>query len=208
MGFFLVIEGLDGSGKTVIARDLAAHLKAQIGAEKVLLTYEPHDESFSGELIRAVLRKEMTISARTLALAFATNRADHLNKDVEPFLARDGSIVICDRYYLSSLVYQTTKTTPLDYVWQINGGSRPPDLTIFLNASDEVCYQRIGNRGQSRELFEENLHEKRAKYDTAIEFLRNRGERIVEANADGTIPQVLAAVIDVLRQVFPLQSQP
>lgn len=208
MGFFLVIEGLDGSGKTVIARELAAHLRAQIGVEKVLLTYEPNNDMLGGEFIRSVLRKEIAISPRTLALAFAANRADHLDREMEPFLEQAGNIVICDRYYLSSLVYQTTPTTPLDYVWQINSGSRSPDLTIFLNASDEMCYQRIGNRGQSRELFEDKLHEKRAQYETAIEFLRNRGERIVEANADGTIPQVLTAVIEVLTQIFPLQPHP
>jgi dTMP kinase len=208
MGFFLVIEGLDGAGKSVIARELSQHLGRQLGKQQVLLTYEPYNASLGGEFIRQVLRKEIMVSPRTLALAFAANRADHLDREIEPFLREAGNVVVCDRYYLSSLVYQTTPTTPLDFVWRINTGSRSPNLTLFLNASDEVCYQRIGNRGQSRELFEENLHEKRLQYETAIEFLRNQGERIVEVNADGTIPQVTSTVIDVIEQIFPLQTRP
>jgi dTMP kinase len=208
MSFLLVFEGLDGAGKSVIARELTQHLGQQLGSDRVLFTYEPHNPSLGGEFIRQVLRKEIVVSARTLALAFAANRSDHLDRVIAPFLQQNDNVVVCDRYYLSSLVYQTTPTTPLEYVWQINAGSYSPHLTLFLNASDEVCYQRIGKRGQSRELFEENLHEKRFKYEVAIEFLRNRGERIVEINADGTIPQVLGAVIDIVNQFFPLQSLP
>lgn len=205
-GFFLVIEGLDGSGKTEMARRLTAALRSanENGERRVLLTYEPHDPSFGGEFIRQVLRKAIVVSPRTLALAYAANRADHLDREVLPFLAGgEGRIAISDRYYLSSLVYQTTPDLSTDYVMGINAGSRPPDLTLFLDASAETCYQRISRNRPTRELFDERLAEMRHKYEHAIAYLRGRGERLVALNADGTAEQVLTAVLATLRDHAP-----
>ena len=202
--FFLVIEGLDGSGKTEIARRLVELLRKRLAnEEQVIFTYEPHDPSFGGELIRQVLRKEIAVSPRTLALAYAANRADHLDHEIEPFLAGNQHIVVCDRYYLSSLVYQSTAELTMDYVMELNAGSRRPDLTLFLNASTETCYHRMNKRGLTRELFDERLTEMRHKYEAGIGYLRERDEPIVEINADGTIPDVLAEIEQVAVNHFP-----
>jgi dTMP kinase len=205
-GFFLVIEGLDGSGKTETARRLTTALRAAtpLGEERVRLTYEPHDPSFGGEFIRQVLRKEIAVSPRLLALAYAANRADHLEREVLPFLAGGaGRVAISDRYYLSSLVYQTTPDLSTEYVMTLNAGSRPPDLTVFLDASAETCYQRISRNRPTRELFDERLAEMRHKYEAAIAYLRQRGEQIVALNADGTAEQVMEAVLATLRDHAP-----
>lgn len=205
-GFFLVIEGLDGSGKTETARRLTTALRAAtpLDEERVRLTYEPHDPSFGGEFIRQVLRKEIAVSPRLLALAYAANRADHLEREVLPFLAGGaGRVAISDRYYLSSLVYQTTPDLSTEYVMTLNAGSRPPDLTVFLDASAETCYQRISRNRPTRELFDERLAEMRHKYEAAIAYLRQRGEQIVALNADGTAEQVLEAVLATLRDHAP-----
>jgi thymidylate kinase len=91
--FFLVLEGMDGSGKSEISRRLTEKLSTSLGAEQVLHTYEPHNDSAAGEYIRDVLGKRITISARTLALAFALNRADHNERMIAPFL--DGDSKCC-----------------------------------------------------------------------------------------------------------------
>ena len=74
--YFIVIEGLDGSGKSEITRRLALLSIGQMDGERVLFTYEPHDPSVAGDYIRAVLRQEFSIAPQTLALAYALNRAD------------------------------------------------------------------------------------------------------------------------------------
>ena len=66
--FFLVLEGLDGSGKSEVARRLADILRASFG-ERVKHTFEPHNPSAAGDFIRQVLAKQITVSSRTLALA-------------------------------------------------------------------------------------------------------------------------------------------
>lgn len=197
--FFLVIEGLDGSGKTQISRRLHRTLSQTYRAD-VELTFEPHDPSTAGLYIRRVLtRKIKHVHPRTLALAFALNRADHVERIINPFLnSRPQRIIICDRYYLSSLVYQTTSEIDMEEIMYLNRGARQPDLTIFLNASTRVCYERMRNRPADRELFEKNLDQTRDKYLKAIDFLRSRGETIHEVNADDDMETVLNRILDTL----------
>jgi thymidylate kinase len=63
--FFLVLEGMDGSGKSEISRRLSDLLRAALGDERVQLSYEPHNPSAAGEYIRDVLGKRISISSRS-----------------------------------------------------------------------------------------------------------------------------------------------
>lgn len=202
--FFLIVEGLDGSGKTVIARRLAQVLQAT-HKDKVKLTFEPHDPSCSGLFIRQVLMKRLkNISARTLALAFAANRADHCDREIVEYLSTgEQRIVICDRYYLSSLVYQSSPDLSLDEVMAFNAGAQPPDLTIFLNASNRTCYERMRRRPEDKQLFEKNVSHTRENYKNAIEFLRGRGETIIEVDANPSIQEVLKDIVTILTDYGP-----
>ncbi len=202
--FFLVLEGLDGSGKSEISRRLAARLAEGLGDDCVLLSYEPNNPSAAGEYIRDVLHKRISISMRTLALAFALNRADHNERVINPFLnGGDHRVVVCDRYYLSSLVYQSTDGLTVEDVLDLNRAARRPDLTLFLDASPETCHQRIGARQDHRELFEDRFAEMRAKYQTVIEFLRGHGEQIEFVDANGDIDSVIAGIVSVLQRCAP-----
>jgi len=84
-----------------------------------------------------------------------------------------------------------------------NSGAIQPNLIIFLNASDSVCYQRMRERAESKELFEASLRKTREKYLGAIEYLRKRGDIIVEVSADGTKSEVLNSILDTLREYGP-----
>lgn len=201
--FFIVLEGLDGSGKSEISRRLYERMSGALG-ERVMLTYEPHDPSAAGEYIRQILRKEIAVSPWTLALGFALNRADHNERVITPFLtAGDRRVVICDRYLLSSLVYQSTGGLSVDDVLALNAGARRPDLTLFLDARPETCYARMDARRGDRQLFEERLAETRDKYFAVIRLLQARGEPVQVLDANGSIGAVLGAVIEAVNQSAP-----
>jgi dTMP kinase len=198
---FLVLEGLDGSGKSELSRRLRAQLSAIYG-ERVLLTYEPYDPCVAGDYLRQALRKEIVVSNRTLALAYALNRADHLDRVIDPFLRGAGCVVICDRYLLSSLVYQTRDGMSMDDVLLLNAGARNPDLTLFLDVTPETSRQRLQGR-QVKELFDDQLEEMRQQYHAAIRYLEDRGETIRVIDANGTIDEVLNAVSAALAPFLP-----
>lgn len=198
--FFIAIEGLDGSGKTTIARQLAYFMQSAL-KKSVKLTFEPHDPSCGGLFIRQVLEKKIRdFSHETLMLAFAANRLDHCDREITAWLSKgNDKIVICDRYYLSSLVYQTNENFDCDYVMNLNSGARKPDLTIFMNVSNKVCYERMKIRNKPKELFERNLTKTREKYFEAIDYLRNsRNEKIEVVDASGSMKEVLEKIVKII----------
>jgi len=144
MSLFIAIEGLDGSGKSTAAAGLAKVLEEKYGCE-VKLTYEPNNPSAAGQYIRDILTKKITqFHPRVLPLALATNRLDHNSRVIQPWLENEYGkrIVISDRYYLSSLVYQSSEDFPMEKVMKLNEMARRPDLILFVNVSEEICFQR------------------------------------------------------------------
>lgn len=208
--FFVVIEGIDGAGKTSIARALNNILRQTLG-ENVLLTEEPHNESLMGRDIRSALRQERELSPVELAQAFALNRSNHLKTVIECHLQKEQAVVICDRYLLSSLVYQTRDDITMDDVYYINRWARMPDLTIVLQVSAHIAYQRMDERSKSaRELFENDLPTRLKKYCAGVELLRGKGQNIITVEGDGELPAVIKDVLDALEAGAPpwLRIQP
>lgn len=208
--YFIVVEGMDGSGKTGITRQLHSVL-SQTQGDNVALTVEPHDPSAAGLYIRNALTKRIKATPLALALAFALNRTDHNTHVIDPFLSgKQPRIIISDRYTLSSLVYQSAGGLTMDDVYHLNQWARRPDLTIFLNVSPANCYERMRNRPQDKELFEKNLRQRAKKYQTGIKLLREKGETVVEVDANLAFPDVLANVLDTVQTHAPdwLKIQP
>ena len=201
---FIVIEGLDGSGKSSVARRLAEILNRNFdGAVKT--TFEPNDFSCGGQFIRDILTKKITeFHPRQLAFSFAANRLDHCTRVIGPWLESGEKMILCDRFYLSSLVYQSFEDFGIDQVFELNRFARRPDLTFFIEVSDEICYQRMANRNQPRELFEEKLAQTREKYMAAIAFLTQKtGETVVKIDGSGTIDAVAQLILNELEARFP-----
>lgn len=198
MGRFVVIEGLDGAGTTTQTARLVQHLTDR--DEGVVATREPTARPI-GQLIRKILRDEPdTPSRAALPWLFAADRCDHLASVIEPALGA-GHWVVSDRYYPSSLAYQSIEQ-PLERVLALNEGFRVPDLTVFLSVPVLTCLDRIGGRAQ-REIFEtrDRLELVEARYHAVMALLRARGEPIVYL--DGTAPadevtQQIIALVDLL----------
>lgn len=191
-GKFIVLEGLDGAGTTTQARLLGERL-AERGP--VWVTWEPSERP-AGSLIRRILAGEAVTDPRALALLFAADRLDHLYGPggMAEHLFR-GVSVVCDRYYISSLAYQTLDA-PFSWVYRINSRALRPDLTIFLEVPVAECLRRIGNRqGERQELFEreEALRRVRDSYYRAMERLGRR-ETIRVVDGSPAIPRVAQAV--------------
>lgn len=193
----IVLEGLDGAGTTTGARRLVDHLAATGRAAH--LTREPSDGPI-GRLIREMLVGGHAIPGEkvdqaTFSLLFAADRMDHLQREVEPALAR-GAVVISDRWYHSSLAYQGTGTERA-WITLLNQRARRPDLTLLLRVRPEVAAERRVAAGRAQELFEDLAMQRKvaAGYDEVMAACRDAGERVEILDGEQSLDQVAAAII-------------
>jgi dTMP kinase len=153
-GYFITFEGSEGCGKTTQIEALAKALEAQ--GKTVLITREPGG-TLIGEKIRNLLQDpshKNDISDMTELLLFSASRAELITSRIQPALSR-GEIVICDRFYDSTFVYQGLgRAIDMNIVKQLNQitvGTLKPDLTILLDLDAKIGIERAKSR-QSGEL--------------------------------------------------------
>jgi len=144
-GVFLALEGGEGAGKSTQGRLLAEWLQLQ--ECEVVTTREPGATPV-GQRIRELLLDPATagLSARSEALLYAADRAQHVATVVMPALQR-GAVVLTDRYVDSSLAYQGAgRELERDDVARLSrwatGGLRP-DLTVLLDIDPEIGLSRV-----------------------------------------------------------------
>lgn len=163
---FIVLEGLDGSGKSLQAALLADRL-TQIG-RKVILTSEPSAGQI-GQKIR--LLKERLDPSDELKL-FMEDRRDHVDTVILPALGR-GEAVVCDRYFYSTAAYQGASGVNYREILENSVAAFPePDLLFLLSVPLHTCMQRISKgRSEGFSIFERTDFLKRVQeiYDS-MEF--------------------------------------
>jgi dTMP kinase len=135
-GELVVIEGPDGSGTTTQAEKLAEELDAHYTAEPT--------GSKAGRKVQEMITSE-DYSAEAIALMFAADRLAHLEEEIIPKL-QEGETVVCDRYYHSSLVYQTALGAEEDWVKELNRNALRPDITVVLDISSKKALDRVNKR--------------------------------------------------------------
>lgn len=147
-GFFIVLEGVDGVGKTTQARLLAEALRRR--GYKVTLTREPSDGP-AGQKIREYLHGSSRHLPPEEELAlFMTDRRDHVARVIRPALEA-GEIVISDRYYFSSAAYQgALGLDPQKILAEHESFAPSPDLVIFFRLDLSAALTRL--RGKARQV--------------------------------------------------------
>jgi dTMP kinase len=163
-GLLIVLEGVDGAGTTTHTRLLANALGER--GLPVRSTREPSDgpigvqirQFLTGRLVVPGLQGPRPPSWTTMALLFAADRLDHVESTILPNL-NDGVTVLSDRYYHSSVAYQSITggggPETIGWVKALNQHARRPDLTIVLDIPPEVSERRRAERNIGREIFDD-----------------------------------------------------
>ena len=188
-GKFIVIEGLDGSGKSSQV-DLAVDLIKGSGKE-VVVTKEPTIESEFGRIIKQALRKEIVVEPLELQKLYVQDRREHLKNKVIPAL-EEGKFVVSSRYAFSTFAYGYSDGLDVDLLVKLNEEFLLPDLTIIIDVNPESCVERIENRGEPKELFEklEKLTKVNEIYKKTPEMFNN----VVVINGNRSIAEVFEEV--------------
>ena len=155
-GYFIVIEGPDGSGSSFHAKCLGERL-GKLGMP-FLVTEEP-SQGIIGATVRSLLKDGGNIAPDALQLLFSSDRAEHVSTMIEPAIAA-GTTVICDRYALSTVVYGATQGLKREWLEKINAHFLAPDLQIITLPSFEVSAARIARRAE-RDFFEQREFQKK-----------------------------------------------
>lgn len=180
-GIFIVFEGIDGSGKGTQLRRLKERLEK--GGKNVFVTREPSDGTI-GTTIRRALQADSHFDEATMALLFAADRLDHLHT-IQAHLAK-GDIVLCDRYLLSSLAYNSQQLT-LEWILSLNKEAEErlqPTLTLLYDLTEQEAMARIEERGEKSERYEtlHQLYQVRQMYLMLAEVRTNDTIAIINAN--------------------------
>ncbi len=205
---FIVLEGIDGSGTTTQMERLVVHLRAR--GRAAIGTREPSTGPI-GVLLRQILLgghriDGAPVSGDPMALLFAADRRDHLQREIEPALAR-GQDVVCDRYQWSSLAYQAAET---DRTW-VSGLSRnlrQPDVTILVEVTVAAAAQRRRAAGRVEERYDDD------GYQTAVAaayhaLAQHAPDRSAVVDGSRSIDEVAVAIATVAeRLMMPTPASP
>jgi dTMP kinase len=150
-GFFVVIEGIDGAGKSTQAKLLGERLTAR--GHHVVLSREPTMGQWGKQLRASAQTGRLSIEEEVEL--FLKDRREHVNELILPRL-RDGSVVIVDRYYFSTAAYQGARgLDPQELIRRNEEFAPEPDLLVLFDLPVEDGLARVRARGDQADHFEQ-----------------------------------------------------
>ncbi len=191
-GSFFVVEGIDGSGKGTVCKQLSQELEKR--GRTVLLTAEPSNSVY-GKRLRAMLSHDSDpkANAEDYLRLFVADRKEHLKYEILPAIER-GELVVCDRYKHSTIAFQSAQGIPAKRIIQLHEGLLSPDLTIILDLPPETAIARMSAR-EKKEKFEklEFMRTLRENYLALPKLLS--GEKIAVVDASAPVERVVEKVL-------------
>jgi len=188
-GYFICVEGLDGSGKTTQARVLVRNLRRR--GFNAVYTSEPSVGEV-GKFIRGfVLDREDRVPAALEALLFAADRVDHVERVVKPLL-KEGKVVVCDRYVYSTLAYQGAAGLSLDWIEAVNRFALKPHLALLIDVPPDVVVKRLKRK---KTVMETKRNQRRVR-EVYLKMVRDK--RLMLVDGDKPVREVAKSVLDAV----------
>ena len=192
-GHLIILEGIDGTGKSTQAKLLASSLRDQ--GHRVVLSREPTDGAFGRRLRESATTGRL--SPEEELQLFHQDRREHVETLIEPAL-QGGEIVILDRYYFSTMAYQGVRGFDPQEIRRVNEEFAPqPDLLLLLDLSLDTALQRIGVRDGKTNEFEQRESLQRCR-DI---FHSVQDDFVTVIDADQSIEDIQAAIFAVVNDL-------
>lgn len=200
--YFISFEGGEGAGKTTLINKLKDTFESY--GYSVILTREPGG-SLLGDAIRDLVLhrdKKMKMGSKAELLLFLSARAQHVEEVIRPAL-ESGKIVLCDRFYDSSVAYQGYARglgpKEVEDLCLFATGGLVPDLTFFLDLDPKEGLTRAAG-DRVPDLFEEQKLDFHIHVRAAFADIANRNQaRVKVIDASKTPENVLAQVLEIIK---------
>lgn len=198
---FIVLEGIDGAGTSTQIKRLV-----QTNPDKYIATAEPTSGP-TGKFLRQMLAGDFKVDERTNAYLFAADRCEHIfGKDGVKELCESGKTVVSDRYFFSSLAYQSV-SCGLELPQLLNSPFPLPEYLFFFDINPEISLGRVNARNGHKEIYENIEAQKKiaALYEKVISMYEQnpalREEmKIIRIDASKTIEEVEEIIRKVLNR--------
>ncbi len=190
-GFFVVLEGPEGAGKSTLAAAMASRMRED-GVDP-LTVREPGGTPVAEALRHELLDADRVLRPEAELLYVVTARADLVARVIQPALDA-GRTVMSDRYDLSTIAYQGAgRGLPLDHVRWVNRaatGGLEPDLTLVLDIEPDEGRARQARQGKGTDKLERESAEFHARVARA--YLESRGAGVHHLDGGASPDRVLA----------------
>ena len=191
-GKFIVFEGIDGCGKTTHTELLRKYIAEKTG-KKCIIEREPDSRDIIGAIIRSSLYGGVKISPDAMSYMHVADRLEHVEYMLP--LLEEGTNIIEDRYYVSTMAYNVTPHMSVEQLYELNRPVREqlnPDVVIFLDVPPEVTARRRAAERSDEELYD--AMEKQIKihdnYMKALDILSRDGIKVVRIDATRAMADV------------------
>jgi len=199
----ITFEGVDGVGKTSQVTLLREYLD---GRHIDNISLREPGGSQAGETIRTLVKSDHTLSDKTLLFLFEAARSHLIETQINPLLAQ-GTVVILDRFYDSTTVYQgfpneRTLYPATKFLNLLATGGLEPDITFLLDSPAEVNIARLAARNENPDAMDAvNLAHHRRLQNEFILLWKSNKDRIKLIDANKPQLEVHAAILDY---IYPL----
>jgi dTMP kinase len=196
-GLFITFEGLDGSGKTTQIKLLYDYLKER-GLD-VVTTVEPGGTEIGRKIRKIILDKDNhEMSYKTETFLFLASRAELVSKVISPALSK-GRIVICDRFFDSTIVYQgIARGLGVDRILDMSlwaAGGIAPDLTFLLSIKADKGKKRMDRASKERDRMELEKDNFRKKiYEGYLRIAKRYRDRFMVIDGEKDIEKIFEEV--------------
>ena len=156
-GKLIVIEGIDGSGKSTCAKNLSEKLNSM--NIKTIYTFEPTHSHYGAKLRDGMLSADLD-AEEELSL-FVKDRKEHIEYMIKPAL-EEGYFVILDRYFYSSIAYQGAKGIDINRIIDIHKNFIiKPDIVFIFHLPIDIALNRIISKRGIVDRFENEAYLKK-----------------------------------------------
>ena len=202
---FIVFEGIDGAGTSTQIKKLVEKGCNEYGEGAFLATAEPTTGE-TGRFLRRMLGGDFSVDEKTNAYLFAADRCEHIfGKGGVEELCKTGKIVVSDRYFFSSMAYQSVSCGE-ELPRLLNSPFPLPEYLFYFVINPEVSLGRVTARGEKKEIYETIEKQKKiaAQYEKVIsEYEKTTAEtgmKIIRIDAEKSIEDISNEIWKTLKK--------